>query len=392
MASTALPKECPGCAADLPGADSATPSPTCEGLLCRIAEAAEKTEQRGRPSGDLLRDLVAHGCLRLTLARKYGGTETALPELLRTLREIAVADASVAWNVMVWAQSQITLARLRLPAFEKVVGSGPDVVVSATSAGDGSVTDAGDGPRLSGSWRFTSGVHHAEWVLLHCRAALGEGEEAQGVLVRKPMLRVDSSWDVLGLRGTGSETVHAREIPVAEEDLYPLQGHLSAAATPHSLLPVRPAFALHTAAVAIGTAQAALACLTAPPQQTGRGQEDGRDLLQEWQLGDRRARLDAALAGLEHQGRGAWSLVASGGALTAGDATALAAAAVHGVGTAVEIGLWCFQNAGSAALFNGTPVQRRLRDLLAIAQHANVRPSQLADFGRQLMAPQRGEG
>lgn len=383
---------CPACGHTVP---TSRPSPrpaVCGGLLSRVARAAPRIEEAGELPRDVLRDLEEHGCLSLAADPRYGGGGLALPELLRTLRRLARADASVAWNVMVWAQSHITMARLPIDTYDKVLGPGPAVPVSATSAGDGTVRGTSAGLTLTGSWRFASAVHHAQWLLLHCRVADGATERPSGVLVPRSAVTIEPDWQVLGLRGTGSDTVHAHDVPVTPGDLYALEGHLSAAATSHSLLPVRPSFALHTAAVALGTARGALDCLITPTPGTARG-ERALDPVRAYELGEVASRLDTALAGLKQQAHTAWRSVTRAPEPSASEIpAAMAASAVQAVRTAVDTALWCFQAAGSAALYDRSPVQRRLRDTLAIAQHANVRPSHFGVLGEAISGAPPGPG
>ncbi|MGC5014975.1 acyl-CoA dehydrogenase family protein [Streptosporangium sp. DT93] len=376
-----------------PGATAGVGGEHREAALERIAALAAEAEELRRLPDELVGLLRAHGYLRMTLPRRHGGEERDLPGLMADLRVLAGYDASVAWTVMVWAQSQITMARLPPEAFESVLAGGPDVIVSASSAGEGEIAAGAGGVHVRGRWGFASGVHHCRWILVHCRPP---GGDPRGVLLPMGEVEIEETWRVLGLRATGSDTVRARGITVPGHHLYDLRGTPPAlspgpprgtrrgtpshAATPHSLLPVRPAFALHMGAVALGTAEGALRDLLDHVRERGAAGERA-----EHRLGLIRVRLDAAVAQLEAVAAVAWRLAAGGAPFPAGTAAAMAASAAHAVRTATEVTGTSFAHLGSRALFDSSVTQRRLRDVLTIAQHANVSADALGALGGTLL-------
>jgi len=363
-----------------------TRADACAGLLDHVAASAAQAESAGRVPQALLDDLSRHGWLRLVLAPRHGGLGLDLPSLIGRLRLLARRDASVAWLVMVWAQSQITMARLRIDVFERVVGRDPSSIVSATAAGDGVGQVQGDKLVVDGRWQFTSGVHHAEWVMVHARVRSGDQERKMGVLLPAASLQIEDGWSVLGLRATGSDAIRAEQLAVPASDVYELEGVLSAAATPHNVLPTRPSFALHMAAIALGVAEAALADLLEflhRPRAQGRPGPDGSaDLL----VGGIRAAVDAAGARLAEVAHQAWLDAREQRPPEPLAAASMAATAVYAVRTARGAVVDAFTAGGSAALFRDNPLQRRLRDAFAIAQHANVAQPNMTAFGHALLS------
>ncbi|MEM7482671.1 MAG: hypothetical protein AAF481_15955 [Acidobacteriota bacterium] len=345
-------------------------------------------ERRRRLPESLLEALRRHGFLRLVIPRRYGGREGDLRFVIDRLCDLAQRDASTAWNVMVWVQGQIVLARLPLATYERVLANGPDVPVAATAVGSGRLRPEGQGLRLTGRWSLTSGITHSRWVLVHCDLDDGESSRMVGALLPREAVEVEDVWHVLGLRATGSNVIHARKVRLAHTDLYDLDGDICATATAHSRLPIRPSFSLHQGAVALGTAEGAVADLLAQFADKGvaPGGDGDRQALLRLELGTHRADLDAAKATLLSYADTAWERASQHQPLEEKTHHGMWAAGAHGVRVASEVVQWCFRMSGPAGLYDGHPLQRRLRDMFTIAQHGNVAPSHSASLGGALLA------
>ena len=78
-------------------------------LLPVIAARAGEIEARREVPRDLLEDLVAAGCFRVLVPTSYGGAGSDLVTAMRLYEDLATADASVAWIVMIgsgaWGES-----------------------------------------------------------------------------------------------------------------------------------------------------------------------------------------------------------------------------------------------------------------------------------------------
>ena len=85
---------------------------TLADLLPTIADRAAEIEAQRRVPRDLLDDLVAAGCFRLLVPTSHGGTGADLVTALRTYEDLASADASVAWIVMIGGGAWVDLVTL----------------------------------------------------------------------------------------------------------------------------------------------------------------------------------------------------------------------------------------------------------------------------------------
>ena len=129
---------------------------------------------------------------------------------------IGSACASSGWVASVLGMHPWELASMDPRAQADVWGPDPTTRVSSSYAPTGSARVYGDDSYwVSGWWGFSSGVDHSDWALL---GALVEGEEKAGprvFLIHRDDFTIDQdSWDVTGLAGTGSKDIRVPGVSV----------------------------------------------------------------------------------------------------------------------------------------------------------------------------------
>jgi len=103
---------------------------TVRSLGPRLAARAAEIESARELPADLLDDLRAAGAFRLLLPSSHGGLEAPLPAAVDVFAELASADASTAWTVMIGAGAWIDLTGLPRATFDVIYADGPDVIVA----------------------------------------------------------------------------------------------------------------------------------------------------------------------------------------------------------------------------------------------------------------------
>ncbi len=98
-----------------------------------IAARAEEIERSRRVPPDLVEELTAAGCFRTLVPRSHGGAELALPAQMRVIEELARADGSVAWTVMIGSLTPVLLGKLPRETLDALYAEGPDVILGARS-------------------------------------------------------------------------------------------------------------------------------------------------------------------------------------------------------------------------------------------------------------------
>lgn len=157
------------------------------------------------------RDFRAAGFYRALQPRMFGGLELPYGVHTELAAEIARGCPSSGWVLGVIMSHAFIFGMLPLQAQEELWGHDPDATV-ATSFFPDVVTAVreGDGFRLRGRWKFSSGVDHAQAVLLMATAPpseAGDRPEPFFLFVPHGDYRIEDTWHAAGLIATGSNDV-----------------------------------------------------------------------------------------------------------------------------------------------------------------------------------------
>jgi alkylation response protein AidB-like acyl-CoA dehydrogenase len=176
-------------------------------MIDTLAAHAEKTEQQERPTTESLQVVREAGGFALTGA---SATEAA-----RLFTEVGRGCPSTAWI----AGACLTAKTLAENTFAEVPFAGPDTLVCGSGTPTGTGTPTPDGIRVTGRWANVSGCEDAEWA--------GVGVVVEGVfsfaLIPLADLTIEHTWQMAGMRGTGSHSVVATDLLVPASRVAPLQ-------------------------------------------------------------------------------------------------------------------------------------------------------------------------
>ncbi|MDE5443749.1 acyl-CoA dehydrogenase [Bradyrhizobium sp. CSA207] len=238
-------------------------------LLPRLQERAARTEELRHLPPETERDLHDAGLFRMLQPKRIGGSELDYVALVDCAELLGQADASVAWNLANLASHHWMLGMFDAKAQDLVWGRDADALIASSFIFPaGRATRVKGGYRLHGSWPFSSGVASCEWNML--ASVVYSEDEADGIeyrifLLPKSDYNVLDTWNVTGLRGTGSCDVEVREAFVADHMTVAV-GELAGGPTPGSNVNPNPLYALPVfslfpyvlSGVALGNAQACL--------------------------------------------------------------------------------------------------------------------------------------
>jgi 3-hydroxy-9,10-secoandrosta-1,3,5(10)-triene-9,17-dione monooxygenase len=238
-------------------------------LAPRLRERAARTEELRHLPPETERDLHDAGLFRMLQPKRIGGAELDYVALVDCAELLGRADASVAWNLANLASHHWMLGMFEQKAQDLVWGSDPDVLIASSFIFPaGRATRVEGGYRLHGSWPFSSGVASCEWNML--ASVVYSDDEADGIeyrifLLPKGDYKVLDTWNVTGLRGTGSCDVEVRDALVPNYMTVAV-GELAGGLAPGSKVNPNPSYALPVfslfpyvlSGVALGNAQACL--------------------------------------------------------------------------------------------------------------------------------------
>src|SRR4051794_22021414 len=153
----------------LGGRDMADPLAVARDLVPHIQAAAVDIDRERQIPSALVDELVQAGVFHLLLPQSMGGAEVDPITAAQVVEEIAMADSSVGWCVMLAHQSVIFAGLLSEKDAREIWGNGGIVAGTARPIGRAEVThDPADGYLVSGRWPFASGSSLGTWFMGEC--------------------------------------------------------------------------------------------------------------------------------------------------------------------------------------------------------------------------------
>lgn len=371
---------------------SATARPTTRSVLERVTELAPaiagraaEIEAARRLPGDLLDELTVAGCFRLLRPTASGGMGADLPGAMRVFETLARADASVGWTVMIGAGAWCDLAGLPRESFDELFARGPDVLVAGAFNPTGSIVACDGGYRVTGRWSFASGCEHADWLFGNCIEGIVDGVPRLRCAVFAPeQTAIEDTWNVSGLSGTGSHHFHVDDVFVASDRTFVPLVDTPCLDIPLVRIPPPPVISLAIASVALGVAQAALddvvALATTKVPLLAHSVLASNPLFQ-LELATADTELRAARALLYESAEATWATAVSRSPFTLEQRARTRAAAVWATERAVSVVTTAFRSGGGSSVYADSPLQRRLRDINALAQHFLVKRDTMTTAG-----------
>lgn len=354
--------------------------------IAPVVAAARNDMERDRKLPDpVFRAIAEAGLLRLWRPRALGGWELSLHGLMEVVETAAALEGAVGWIIGNLGGMSRAAGYLSPDAAETLFAA-PDSAIVASNARIGEASPVPGGYRVSGTWPFASGVHHATHVAAACRITAGPGEGAVLlVYLEAGHAEISDTWHSSGLRGTGSCDFTLADVFVPAEHTHDM---LNPPATQPGLvyrLPAVSAFATTVSVVPLGIARAALDTFTAALSGRSRAGTAAplreRELIQS-ELGRAdtlhaagRALLRAAMTELE-------DAADVGGPRLVHARADFRAACTYAAECALAIANILAAAAGTASVLETSPLERQIRDIHAASRHIAMSPNNYVVAGR----------
>jgi len=366
-----------------------------------LEAAAPRIERERRFPPDVMDALVKAELFRIALPKSRGGAELDLPGFVAVVEELARADASVAWCVAQGGGCAMAAAYLAPEIAREVYDARDAVVAWGPPLGAGSKAIAVErGYRLTGTWQFASGSPHAAWIgATNCEVYEPDGRprlDAKGapvtrrvMLVPKSSVTMIDTWDVMGLKGTGSDNYAVKDLFVPEAYSFVMDSPADRREPgPLYRYPILSLYGYVFAGAALGIARACLDALIrlasekVPFRATGKLRESATMQLQ---TALAEARLRAARLLLWDALERSWRDVTASGELALDHRLSLRLASTHVIREAKDVVCVIWEFAGATAIFAENPFERRFRDIHAMTQHMQARFSNYETVGQALL-------
>jgi len=355
-----------------------------------VREAADEAERERRLPSNVAEAMAEQGLYRVGALRCIQGAEASPEVQIRVIEAISEADGSAGWNLMIGIESFGLLGA--------TLGRGPElfadpsVIVCSSTAARGVAERVSGGYRVSGLWPFVSGCHNS-----HFFAGVVEVRE-QGASPASPLptfavvpqrdFEILDTWNVAGLRGSGSHDVRVEGALVPEENLTSTPSQATLAGSAALRIPLGVRLAYNKVGVGFGIARAALDAFV--ELATGKVPRFSSSSLRE------RPSAQRAVARAEVRLRGAralvfelvaevWDRAMRGAPTTDRDRALFQIACSDASAACAEAVEYVVEAAGTSANRLDSPLERCARDVRVIRRHVTVAPHLLEDGGRVLL-------
>lgn len=185
-------------------------------------KSAEIDEARRLPPEVAARVREA-GMFRIAMPKIWGGPELSIIEQIEVIEELAKANASTAWCVMIGCDSGFYSGYLDEVAARELYPR-LDMATAGSVSPMGRAEKVEGGYRISGQWPFGSGITHADVVGANCLLykngapiMSAAGSPAWRImLMPASSVEVLDTWHTTGMRGTGSNDYRVSNLFVPE--------------------------------------------------------------------------------------------------------------------------------------------------------------------------------
>jgi 3-hydroxy-9,10-secoandrosta-1,3,5(10)-triene-9,17-dione monooxygenase len=350
-------------------------------ILRERAQRSEDARMLIRENEQLLHE---SGLFRFHQPKAFGGMELPFVAVVDIPAELGRGCPSTAWSVGNVACHHWILGYYEPETQREVWDANPDALIASSIAlAAGRARRAEGGFIVNGRWPFSSAVDNSDWNMLAVSVFDEDGKAPTDwrlCLVPKSDYQIIDTWYAMGMAATGSKDVAVSELFVPERRALPLlrcRGggeHPGAALNAGALfrIPIVAASSHPLAPAALGAAEGAYELFLATMAKRAGTYTGARVAdFQAVQIKVARARclIDSARSFLR-QSAIAFQAIAERNDVpdleTKLRFRAHSAFAVSQAREAVET-LWsCY---GAQGLYDSDPLQRHLRDVLAINQH-----------------------
>ena len=329
------------------------------------------------------------------MPQSLGGAEVDVATLFTSLEQLGRADAATGWCVMIGGTTALISAWLPME-HAREIWFDPNVITGGVFAPMGRAAVEGGDYLVSGRWAWGSGSANCSWLL--GGAVIMDGGEMRRLpsgapdhrmmVMRRAEVELIDTWDALGMRGTGSGDLAAKDVRVPQSRSVSFITDTPREAGPLYRFAPFGLLALGIAAVASGNALGALDDLKALAVAK-KGQGSSRSLVErgvvQADFAVAQADLDAARALVHAEIATAWDRVVAGDALELSARARLRLAATRLTQVSARVAAKMHELAGGTSVYASHPLNRRFRDAHVATQHVMVAPPTLELAGRVLL-------
>ncbi len=344
-------------------------------LLPMIAAASPDHDENRILTQQVVRALIDGGFFTMLKTKDVGGMELRPSIFAQVTEAFASMDGSTGWVVCQSNGCSTTSAYLSLEMAQEIFGRPDGIVAWGPPGSPYEATPVEGGFRITGKWRFMSGSQNATWLGAHLRVA--GTKDVRTFLYPKSSATFHDIWHTLGLRGTASNEYSVEDLFIPHERaIFRDDARDRRSASPLYRFSSNQLFSIGFGGVALGIARGTMdAFMALPKEKTRRGA--GKPMMENNVVQAHVARSEASWRSaryfLHAAADEALATIEEKGAMDMDQRTRLRLASTWAIQSSREIVNTLYHDCGSMAVFEENPFERRLRDILTVAQQGQGR-------------------
>ena len=176
-----------------------------------VRACAQQTELDRRVSEAVVARMREAGLFRVMQPQAFGGYEYGFEVFEPLVAAIASGCGSSGWVYGLLASHQWLVACYPQQAQDEYWAD-QNTLSAGSYAPVGQGVAVEGGYRVSGKWGFCSGCDNSQWLHLGAMIPDGAGAKAGFILVPTADCIIDDNWRTMGLSGTGSKNIIAKDV------------------------------------------------------------------------------------------------------------------------------------------------------------------------------------
>lgn len=348
------------------------PRPALDLLLSDIRRRREEFTRLHHIAPDVIERFKQIGVYRALVPRALGGDECGPRDFCELVEQIAQADGSAGW-VASFGMGVTYLAALPPATLATIYANGPDVVFAGGIFPPQRAPRVEGGYEVSGRWQWSSGSMGADVIGVGIAPVEGEKSTLPRMAVMpRSQVRIETTWNVTGLIGTGSHDVVVDRVLVPEDWTF-VRGSRSQRDEPMFRYPTLSFAAQVLSVVALGIARASIEELrrmaTDRPSVTGAPRLADRPQVQ-IEIAKAEAQLRSARAFFYDAIDDAWASLLRGDEVSPEQTSLLRLSSTHAARTGAEVARAIQMQTGMTGVYHDCPISQQVRDVQVLTQHA----------------------
>ena len=177
-----------------------------------IAARAQASEAQRRPHDESIAALIDTGIMQMLVPKRFGGHELGLDALASVTRAVSSACLSTGWVTAFYIGHNWMLTKFPEQVQREVWSARPFGLMPIQPSPGVHFKAVPGGYEVSGRSSFSSGIMHADWVMI----AQAGGDNARAFVVPIKDVKVEDVWHMSGMAGTGSNDIITDKVFVPE--------------------------------------------------------------------------------------------------------------------------------------------------------------------------------